>query len=60
MSAKYLPFAVKMYREVVKITVIIWGDGNMDAMHQAREKYEGFTIYLIQAQWHYRNRMIAI
>lgn len=49
-----------MYRGVVKITVTIWAEGNVEASKMAKEKYEGFKIMIVQAQWHYANRLIAI
>lgn len=60
MKVKYFPYAVKMYKGVVKITITVWAEGNVEASRMAKEKYEGWEIMIVQAQWHYRNRLIAI
>lgn len=57
---KYFPYTVKMYKGVVKITITVWAEGNVEAGRMAKEKYEGFEIMIVQAQWHYKNRLIAI
>ena len=57
---KYLPFTVKMFKGVTKLTVTIWEIGNYAACKVAKKKYSGYTIMLIQAQWHYKNKRIAI
>lgn len=49
-----------MYKGVVKITITVWAEGNVEAGRMAKEKYEGFEIMIVQAQWHYKNRLIAI
>jgi len=60
MKPRYFPYAVKMYKGVIKITITIWAEGNVEASKMAREKYEGYKIMIVQAQWHYQNRLIAI
>jgi len=60
MKVKYFPYTVKMYRGVVKITITVWAQGNVEASKMAKEKYDGFEVMIIQAQWHYVNRALAI
>lgn len=60
MKVRYFPYAVKMYRGVVKITITVWAEGNIEASKMAKEKYEGYEIMIVQAQWHYANKLIAI
>ena len=60
MKVKYFPFAIKMYRGISKITIIVWEVGNVEASIEAKKKYPDFIIMNIQAQWWYKNRLIAI
>ena len=60
MKPRYFPYTVKMYRGMIKITITIWADGNVEASKMATKKYQGFNLMIVQAQWHYLNRLIAI
>lgn len=60
MKPRYFPYSIKMYKGVVKITITVWAEGNVEASKMAKEKYPGFELMIVQAQWHYLNRLIAI
>lgn len=60
MKVKYYPYVVKMYKGVVKITIVIWAQDKAGAEREAEEKYSGFLIMKTQAQWNYQNKLIAI
>lgn len=45
---------------MTKIVITVWETGNVEASVAAKKKYPDFTIMIVQAQWHYKNRQIAI
>ena len=49
MKVKYFPYTVKMYRGVVKITITVWAQGNVEASKMAKEKYNGWELMIVQA-----------